>query len=304
MSRQPTLRDILAKTEAYFRDKNVDSPRLSAQLILGKGLGVDRMGLFLNLDRPMLPAELDALRPLVARRGKGEPVAYITGEREFFSLDFAVDSNVLIPRPETEHIVEEALRAFPRETELVFADLGCGSGCLAVTLAAQFPASRGVALDVSPGALSVARANAARHKVEDRIEFVQGVFADLPAQHCGYTLIVSNPPYVSEAEYRELSPEVAAFEPRGALVPEVRTPDGGAPDAGAPGASGLEAYPEVARVARDRLAPGGVLILEIGWKQGQGVKELLESPEYGFEGVGVLKDLAGLDRVVIGRRPC
>ncbi|WP_243438253.1 peptide chain release factor N(5)-glutamine methyltransferase [Fundidesulfovibrio soli] len=294
MSRQPTLRDILAKTENYFREKNVDSPRLSAQLILGKGLGVDRMGLFLNLDRPMLPAELDALRPLVARRGRGEPVAYITGEREFFSMAFAVDSNVLIPRPETEQIVEEALRAFPRETELVFADLGCGSGCLAVTLAAQFTASRGVALDVSPGALAVARANAARHNVEGRLEFVQGTFADLPAQPCGYTLVVSNPPYVSEAEYGELSPEVAAFEPRGALVP----------DTGAPGANGLEAYPEVARVARERLAPGGVLILEIGWKQGQAVKELLESQEFGFEGVGVLKDLAGLDRVVIGRRPC
>ena len=294
MSRQPTLRHILAKTETYFREKNLDSPRLSAQLILGKGLGVDRMGLFLNLDRPMLPTELDALRPLVARRGRGEPVAYIIGEREFFSMAFTVDSNVLIPRPETEHIVEEALRAFPREAELVFADLGTGSGCLAVTIAAQFPAARGVALDVSPGALAVARANAAKHNVEARLEFVQGTFTDLPVQPCGYTLIVSNPPYVSEAEYGELSPEVAAFEPRGALVP----------DTGAPGAGGLEAYPEVARVARDRLAPGGVLILEIGWKQGQAVKELLESPEFGFEGVGVLKDLAGLDRVVIGRKPC
>jgi len=294
MSRQPSIRDILAKTETYFRDKNVDSPRLSAQLILGKGLGVDRMGLFLNLDRPVLPSELDVLRPLVARRGRGEPVAYIIGEREFFSMSFAVDQNVLIPRPETEHIVEEALRVFPRETELVFADLGTGSGCLAVTLAAQFPASRGVALDLSAGALAVARANAATHTVADRLEFVLGTFADLPAQPCGYGLIVSNPPYVSEAEYGELSPEVAAFEPRGALVPESREP----------GANGLEAYPEVAEAARRLLAPGGMLVLEIGWRQGQGVKELLESPGYGFEGVGVLKDLAGLDRVVVGRKPC
>jgi release factor glutamine methyltransferase len=294
MTKQPTVRDILLKTEAYFRDKNVDSPRLSAQILLAKGLGIDRMGLFLDMDRPLKDAELDAVRPLVARRGRGEPVAYIAGEREFFSMAFGVTPDVLIPRPETEMIVEEALRLFPKEGELSFADLGTGSGCLAVTLAAQFPASRGVALDLSPAALAVARANAERHAVHDRLEFVEADFSGLvapAAPACGFALVVSNPPYVSEEEYAALSPEVARFEPRSALVPRGE------------GTTGLEAYPAVVAAAWKALAPGGVLMLEIGWKQGPEVKHLLEADPFLFEAVAVLPDLAGLDRVVLGRKP-
>jgi len=288
MTRQPSLRDILQKTEAYLREKNVDSPRLSAQLLLSKGLGIDRMGLFLNMDRPLGPAELDALRPLVARRGRGEPAAYIIGEREFYSMAFEVTPDVLIPRPNTELIVEEALKLFGQDEELSFADLGTGSGCLAICLAAKLPKSRGTALDLSPGALAVARRNAVRHGVAGRLSFVEGPFEELPAVPGGYGLIVSNPPYVSEAEYAELSPEVAGFEPRSALVP---------------GESGLEAYPVVAATARGALSPGGVLMLEIGWKQGPGIKRILESPGCGFQDVTVLADLAGHDRVVLGRMP-
>jgi release factor glutamine methyltransferase len=288
MTKQPTVRDILLKTETYLRDKFVDSPRLSAQVLLASGLGLDRMGLFLNMDRPLKPSELDLIRPLVARRGAGEPVAYITGEREFFSLAFEVTPDVLIPRPETEMIVEEALRRIPAESSLTFADLGTGSGCLAVTLATHLPASRGLALDLSKGALAVAERNAVRHGVRDRLEFVEASFAGLPARHGGYGLIVSNPPYVSEGEYGELSPEVSAHEPVSALVP---------------GSTGLEAYPAVVAAAWKTLAPGGVLILEIGWKQGEAVKHVLESTEFGFEAVAILPDLAGHDRIVLGKKP-
>lgn len=289
MTKQPTVREILLKTESYLREKHVDSPRLSAQILLAKGLKLDRLGLFLDMDRPLSPPELDAVRPLVARRGRGEPVAYITAEREFFSMAFEVTPEVLIPRPETELIVEEALRLFPREDPLAFADLGTGSGCLAVTLAAHFPASRGIALDASPGALEVARRNAERHGVLNRLDFVRASFGDLPPVPGGYGLVVSNPPYVSEEEYAGLASEVAGFEPRNALVP---------------GPTGLEAYPAVVAAAWKNLAPGGALIMEIGWKQGEAVKHLLESPEFGFEGAAVIPDLAGLDRVVIGRKPC
>jgi len=293
MSKPLTVREILGKTEAYLRDKNVDSPRLSAQLLLAKGLEMDRISLFVNLDRPLKEAELAAVRPLVARRGKGEPIAYILGEREFFGLDFLVTPDVLIPRPETEMLIEEAKRLFATDLPLSVADLGSGSGCLAVTLAKEFPNASVTALDSSPAALAVATQNAVKHGVEGRIAFVLGDFAALPAAEGGYDLIVANPPYVSQAEYAELSPEVAGFEPRCALVPD---------ESGASPASGLEAYPCVVAVAQRRLKPQGVLAMEIGWKQGEVLKALLESPEFGFEGVAVLKDLAGHDRVVMGRK--
>lgn len=288
MNKQPTVRDILVKTEAYLREKSADSPRLSAQLVLAKGLGLDRMKLFLEMDRPLTAAELDAVRPLVARRGRGEPVAYITGEREFYSLSFEVAPGVLIPRPETELVIEQVRLKFAPDQALRFADLGTGSGCLAVTLAVTFPKATGLALDLSPEALAVAARNVARHGASGRVELVEGRFEELPATHGGYDLVVSNPPYVSQAEYGELSREVAAFEPRGALTA---------------GPTGLEAYPAVIAAAARTLVPGGWLMMEIGWKQGAAVRELVEASPAGFEEVAAVRDLAGLDRVVVGRLP-
>ena len=284
--RAPTVREILGKSEGYLQEKGVDAPRLSTQLLLAKVLGLDRLGLVLAMDRPLSVEELDGYRPLIARRGKGEPVAYLLGEREFFGLDFTVTPDTLIPRPETELIVERALELFPQGALSRFADLGTGSGCLAVTLAVKFPQAQGLALDKSPGALAVARENAAKHGVADRLDFVEADFAALPETAGGYALVVSNPPYVTAAEYRECSKEVRDFEPQGALVP---------------GETGLEAVPVVARAAMARLAPGGVLLVEIGWKQGPAVAALLA--EAGFADVAVRRDLAGHDRVVEGRKP-
>jgi len=284
--RAPTVREILGKSEGYLREKGVDAPRLSAQLLLAKVLGLDRLGLVLAMDRPLSVEELDGYRPLIARRGKGEPVAYLLGEREFFGLDFMVTPDTLIPRPETELIVERALELFPQGALSRFADLGTGSGCLAVTLAVKFPQAQGLALDKSSGALAVARENAAKHGVADRLDFVEADFAALPETAGGYALVVSNPPYVTAAEYRECSKEVRDFEPQGALVP---------------GETGLEAVPVVARAAMARLAPGGVLLVEIGWKQGSEVAALLA--EAGFADVAVRRDLAGHDRMVEGRKP-
>ncbi len=284
--RAPTVREILGKSEGYLKEKGVDAPRLSAQLLLAKVLGLDRLGLVLAMDRPLSVEELDGYRPLVARRGKGEPVAYLLGEREFFGLDFTVTPETLIPRPETELIVERALELFPQGALSRFADLGTGSGCLAVTLAVKFTQARGLALDKSPGALAVARENAGKHGVADRLDFVEADFAALPETAGGYELVVSNPPYVTAAEYRECSKEVRDFEPQGALVP---------------GETGLEAVPVVVRAAMARLAPGGALLVEIGWKQGPEAAAILA--EAGFADVAVRRDLAGLDRVVEGRKP-
>lgn len=284
--RAPTVRDILRKSEAYFAGKGVDAPRLSAQLLLARALGLDRLGLVLAMDRPLTPGEVDAVRPLVARRGQGEPVAYILGEREFYGLDFAVTPATLIPRPETEGLVDRTRELFPGDSLESFADLGTGSGCLAVTLAVRFPAATGLALDNSPAALAVARQNAGRHGVADRLSFVAADFAALPAREGGYGLIVSNPPYVSAGEYRECSREVRAFEPASALTP---------------GETGLEAVPVVARAAFGALAAGGWVLVEIGWKQGGAAADILTA--CGFAAVAVRRDLAGCDRVVEGRRP-
>ncbi|MBF0480810.1 MAG: peptide chain release factor N(5)-glutamine methyltransferase [Desulfovibrionaceae bacterium] len=284
MARQ-TVRDILGKSEEYLSGKGVDSPRLSAQLLAAFALGMDRMRLFLDLDRPLGDAELDLIRPLIARRGRGEPVAMIVGEKEFFCRPFAVCSETLTPRPETELLIEIVLERVGRAAAIRFADLGAGSGVLAVTVACELAGAAGVAVDVSPGALAAARANAERHGVASRIEFVLGDFGDVLAGG-GYDVILTNPPYVSEAEYAGLSREVRDFESKSALVP---------------GASGLEAYRSIAPAAYAALSPGGFVAAEIGWTQGEAVSGIFGAA--GFESIRVRKDLAGLDRVVLADKP-
>ena len=284
--RASTVREILKKTETYLAGRGVDGPRLSAQVLLARAVGLDRLGLIMAMDRPLTPGELDVARELVARRGRGEPVAYILGEREFYGLDFAVTPATLIPRPETELFIDRTLALFPGGELGAFADLGTGSGCLAVTLAVRFPGAVGLALDKSAEALAVARENARRHGVAGRVAFELADFADLPRRDDGYGLVVSNPPYVSRVEYGECSAEVRDFEPESALVP---------------GETGLEAVPVVARAAFGALAPGGRLLVEIGWQQGAAAAGIVA--DCGFVDVLVRPDLAGCDRLVEARLP-
>lgn len=283
----PTVREILQKSADFLADRRVDSPALSAQLMLGKALRLTRLELLLQSDRPLTEAELAAARELVRRRGRGEPAAYILGEKEFYGLGFTVSPACLIPRPETEHIVEEAEARFPRDAALAFADLGTGSGCLAVTLAVRFPQSRGLAVDLSAEALAVARGNAARHGVGERLSFVQGDFADLAGLGVGQgslDLVAANPPYVSAEEYARCSCEVRDFEPRAALTP---------------GPTGLESIAALAPGARAALKPGGLLLLEMGMTQAAPVRDILARA--GFSEVRIRKDLAGRDRVAVAR---
>ncbi len=290
MEKRPTVRDILAKSEAYLATKGVDSPRLSAQMLVAHVLGLERLGLFLDMDRPLSEFELTCCRDLVTRRGRGEPAAYLVGGREFYGLDFAVSPDVLIPRPETEGIIERARALFPRDADMRFADLGTGSGCLAVTLAVRFPACTGVAVDTSAAALAVARENARRHGVEARLEFLHGDFSALCDRPGRFGLVVSNPPYVSQAEYGGLSPEVTGFEPKSALVPASDAPDG---------ATGCECFPVLARVVRECLLPGGAFLMEMGCTQADAARRAFA----GFGGVTVHRDLAGLDRLLEVRSP-
>lgn len=280
------IRGLLHKFQTDLADQGVDGPALSAQLLLARALGMDRVELFSNADKPLSSAEAAKASALVSRRGRGEPAAYILGQKEFYGRAFKVTPDVLIPRPETEHLIEEAMKLFPRDKPLRFADLGTGGGCLAVTLAKVFPNALGVALDISLAALEVAGENAAAYGLTERILFVLADFACPPIASGCLDLVLANPPYVSEQEYARLSPEVARFEPKAALVP---------------GETGLEAVSALCPAAAKALKPEGVLVLEIGCSQAARVKEILLSRQGGFSVANVKKDLAGLDRVVVAR---
>lgn len=279
-----TVQTIVRQCAARLRD--VDSPLLSAQLLVGEVLGLSRIEQSLERDRMVAPDDAERIRSLTDRRAAGEPVAYILGRKEFFGLEFEVTPAVLIPRPETEHVIEAAQDVFSPDSVFRFADLGTGSGILAVTLAHLFPRAYGLALDQSGPALDVARRNARTHGVADRLTFVKGDFTRaIPGGP--YDLVVSNPPYVTEREYAQASPEVTAFEPRSALVS---------------GPDGLDHVRAMLPGVRDALVPGGILLMEIGCGQAAGVQIITSGDCPGFKDFTVFSDLAGHDRVVFLRR--
>jgi release factor glutamine methyltransferase len=246
-------------------------------------LGTDRGGVVARRPDTIAGRDAEAFERLVERRERREPLQYLTGEQEFRGIAFHVDARVLVPRPETEGVVEAALDLRLPDRALVV-DLGTGSGCIAVALAVARPDLRLFALDRSPEALEVARLNAARHRVGDRVEFRQGDFADPPQEWSGRMhAVLANPPYVAQAEWEGLSPEVRDFEPSIALVP---------------GLSGLEAYVSVSAAAVRLLRPGGALVFELGFKREPGARAAAAAA--GFREIRVLPDLRGLPRVLVG----
>ena len=286
---QITLKSLLDEARAALEAAGADAPALSARVLAGHALGLSAEAMVLDPDRPVSLGNAVRLRALVVRRASGEPVATILGRKEFYGLEFRVCPDVLTPRPETEHLVDEARSLFPSDAPLRLADLGTGSGCLAVTLCTVFPHARAVAVDRFRAALAVAGDNAEAHGVAARIEFVEGDFARPCAEAGSLDLVVANPPYVSAGEYEGLSREVREYEPRRALVP------------GYGGHTGLESMAALAPAAWAMLRPGGVLLVEFGMTQGGAVADLLR--EAGFIDVTVGKDLAGLDRWALARRP-
>jgi len=279
-----TIRRVLGWTSQHFQKKGVDAPRLTAEVLLAHALSTTRVRLYVDLDRPLEPKELKSFRALIERRTAGEPTQYLTGEREFYNRKFAVDARVLVPRPETELLAEAVLRAAPGDAAARVLDLCTGSGCLAVTVAAERERWSVLATDLSPGACEVARANAEAHGVGSRVTVREGdLYAAVPAGMT-FDVVVSNPPYVKRGEIDGLSAEVRR-EPRMAL-------DGG-PD-------GLDLVRRVAREGLPFLKPGGLLALEIGETQGEAVRTLLT--EAGYTQVSVEKDLERRDRHAFGRR--
>ncbi|RME10565.1 MAG: peptide chain release factor N(5)-glutamine methyltransferase [Ardenticatenia bacterium] len=257
------------------------TPRLDAEVLLADVLGVSRAGLIARLHDTLARDAFKAFQGRIARRERGEPVAYIVGRKAFYGRDFLVDARVLIPRPETELLVERALARLADVPAPRIADIGTGSGCIAVTLAAERPDAHLIATDISEGALAVARANAERHGVADRVDFRRGSLLeplDAPVH-----LIVANLPYVGTDEMEILAPDVATYEPHVALFA---------------GPDGLALIRDLlAQVSPAVLLPGGALLLEIGYAQGDAVARLVRE-RWPHAQVVLHRDLAGLNRVV------
>jgi len=293
------IRAALKEGMARLRAANVPSHTLAAELLLMHALGRDRTWLYTHPEARLEPAQAEDYFSFIARRADGEPVQYVTGKQEFWGLEFKVTPAVLIPRPETEHVIEVALarlgpRGFeihldtgaPRE-KLRVADVGTGSGCLAVALAYELPHADFFATDISAPALEIARENAVRHAVADRVNFMNAnllePFLSAPQR---FDLIVSNPPYIARAEAAELQREVRDHEPHAALFG---------------GPSGVEIYALLIEQAGSLLHTGGLLVLELGYNSADHVRSILTLAN-GWKNVGFTNDLAGIPRVAAAER--
>ena len=281
-----TVHDIL--TDATKDLEKIDSPsaRLDAEVLLSFCLDCDRLEFYKNPDMTISETQLAAYRNLIARRLQWEPVAYITGRKEFWSFVLEVNSSVLIPRPDTEIIVEEALNIYRNFNSLPvrILDIGTGSGAIAIALAKEIPGAKVVATDISIAALNLAQKNAATLGLKEKIDFRQGNLFE-PVDGF-FNIIVSNPPYIAANDYEELPASVKAFEPREALFA---------------GESGLEFYEKLIYQADGYLQKNGWLLLEIGAKQEAGIRGIIEGSGF-YDRIEMRKDYAGLPRVIKARR--
>jgi|UniRef100_A0A7C3Z9K9 release factor glutamine methyltransferase len=321
-----TILTLLRWTSRHFEEKGVSEPRASAEILLAHTLGLSRLDLYLRHDQPLTPEELARFKALIVRRRLGEPVAYLTGHKEFWSLDFLVTPAVLIPRPETEVLVEAVLhvlrgggqglqasapssetppptpyRASGREFEgrareprspgpplnpPLALDVGAGSGAVVVALAREMPDSAWVAVDISLAALQVARENARRHGVAERIAFLQGDLLAAIRPEPGFGLIVANLPYVPRKEWERLPKEIRDYEPKEALLG---------------GEDGLALLAHLCREAHRYLHPGGWLALEMGLGQAEQVMGFLDETG-AYDTLKTADDYQGIKRVVLARR--
>jgi release factor glutamine methyltransferase len=278
------VRARIAEAAGRLAAAGVEDARGEARLLLAAVTGVERSALLAGALPALSAAQDAALEALLRRRERREPIAYILGAKEFWSLSFEVDPAVLIPRPDTETVVEAALAQIgDRAAALRILDLGTGSGCLLLALLSELPAAHGLGVDDSPAALAVAMRNAERLNLAAHAHFRQGQWGDGLQER--FDLIVSNPPYLREAEWDQLQPEIRCFEPKGALLA---------------GPDGLDAYRELAPDCARLLRPDGVCALEIGLGQAGTVSALLA--RQGLEVIGRHRDLAGIERCLVARR--
>ena len=274
---------LLEWSRDFFAGRGIESPRLDAELLLAHVLGVSRVRLYMEFDRPLTPPELEAYRALVKRRASFEPVAYIVGTRGFWTLDLKTDSRALIPRPDTEVLVEEVVKRLPKEGPATLVDIGTGTGAIALAVASERPDLRVLATDASADALALAGENAAA--LELAVELFEGDLLSAVPADVTPDYIASNPPYVAETAREAMQADVREFEPAAALFA---------------GSDGFDVLARLIPAAFERLAPGGWLSVEIGFDQGPRTVESFE--EAGFGEVALRKDYGQNDRVVSGRK--
>ncbi len=282
------LLDLLRQATEFLASKGLESSRLEAEWMLASALGVRRIDLYLQFEKVLQSTEVESFRSLVRQRLSGRPLQYITGDAGFRLLDLQVDERVLVPRPETEILVEEALAFLGDEPAGAVLDVGCGSGAIAISIARECQAARVLATDLSAPALAVARSNAERHGVQDRIRFLCGDLLAPLGVEARFAAIVSNPPYIASADIAALQPQVRDHEPHLAL-------DGGV--------DGLDVIRRLVPLAAAHLLAAGRVFIEVGAGQSAAVEVLLRDAGFDSSTVSTREDLAGILRIVTGAIP-
>jgi len=256
-----TVLDIIKKTTEFLAGKGVENARLNAEHLIGHALGLERMQLYLQFERPLEESDLETIRPLVRRRGQREPLQYIVGTTEFFGVELKLDQRALIPRPETEHLAAQIVEKLPQAPSAIL-DLGTGSGALALSLANHYTEAKVLATDISTDAVALASENAIALKLSDRVEVRESDWFSAIEKDATFDLIVSNPPYLSDQETDETLTEVKDFEPRVALTP-------------GDSEFGLESYEIIIGQAMPYLVSGGLLAMETGIAQREALEEMV-----------------------------
>jgi release factor glutamine methyltransferase len=279
-----TVLEIINLSTGYLKDKGIESPRINAELLLAKVLNCKRLDLYLAFDRPLIENELIIYRDFLKRRSKNEPLQYIVGSVEFYGLEFIVNRSVLIPRQETEILVETIINENKDKDNLKILDIGTGSGIIAVCLAKYLNRPQIFAVDTSEEALAVAKDNAAANGVEEKINFVQqDITDDVISFSDEFDIVVSNPPYISNEEYSKLEPELRIYEPRVALTDN---------------SDGFSFYKTIVRKSNTLLKSKGRIYFEVGQGQYSQVKDILSSDN--FNNINIYKDYLDIERVVYG----
>lgn len=276
-----TISSLLNWTVNYFKSKNIQSARLDAEVLLSHVLRQERIYLYVHFDEPMEQNELSKFREYVKKRAQHVPIAYIIGEREFMGLPFKVTKDTLIPRPDTEILVENVLNNVDKDKEIEIVDIGTGSGAIILSLLVKLPKAQGKTVDISSKAIEVAKENAVNLQVNDRCEFFVGdLFA--PLNGSKFDVIVSNPPYIPQKDIATLEDDVKEYEPVSALT------DGG---------DGLSYYRRLLSEGKAYIKENGFIALEIGIYQSEDVKQI--AMDNGWKNIKIIKDYAGIDRVVL-----